>query len=121
MARLLSPPPDAQRMLFQSLDISRTVRMIEARYSSSGRGRSRYPVRAMLEVDQEALIHLRVWRGFIVEGDPELVGLYHQRMMMEHYLDSHGEAKERPVEVSVPRGVSGSAARNAMDRKIRPC
>ena len=39
---------DAQRMLFQSLDISRTVRRIEGKYSSSGRGRPRYPVRAML-------------------------------------------------------------------------
>ena len=38
---------DAQRMLFQSLDISRTVRRIEGKYSSSGRGRPRYPVRAM--------------------------------------------------------------------------
>ena len=35
-------------MLFQSLDISRTVRRIEGKYSSSGRGRPRYPVRAML-------------------------------------------------------------------------
>lgn len=38
---------DAQRMLFQSLDISRTVRWIEAKYSNSGRGRPR-SVRAML-------------------------------------------------------------------------
>jgi len=35
-------------MLFQSLDISRTVRRIEGEYSSSDRGRPRYPVRAML-------------------------------------------------------------------------
>ena len=39
---------DAQGMLFQSLDISRTVRRIEGKYSSSGRGRPRYPVRVML-------------------------------------------------------------------------
>jgi hypothetical protein len=35
-------------VLFESLDIGRTVRRIEGRYSSSGRGRPRYPVRAML-------------------------------------------------------------------------
>jgi transposase len=39
---------DAQRMLFRSLDISRTVRRVEAKYCNSGRGRPRYPVRAML-------------------------------------------------------------------------
>ena len=40
--------------------------------------------------------------------------------LMEHYLDFHGEAEERPVEVSVSRGVSGSAAKNAMDPKDTP-
>jgi transposase len=43
-----APTLDAQESLFQSLDISHTVKRIEAKYSSSGRGRPRYPVRAML-------------------------------------------------------------------------
>ena len=33
---------------------------------------------------KKPLIHLRIRRGFIVEGDPQLVRFYHQRMMVEH-------------------------------------
>jgi transposase len=34
--------------LFSELDISVTVRQVEARYANSGKGRPRYPVRSML-------------------------------------------------------------------------
>jgi hypothetical protein len=48
MARKGISALDAQKILFQGVDISKTVRRIETKYSSSGRGRPRYHVRAML-------------------------------------------------------------------------
>jgi IS605 OrfB family transposase len=42
------PTLDPQKSLFQSIDIRFTVKQIETGYSGSGRGRPRYPVRAML-------------------------------------------------------------------------
>ena len=48
MAKGGSSALDAQKTLFECLDINCTVRRVEARYRNSGRGRRRYPVRAML-------------------------------------------------------------------------
>ena len=48
MAKGGSSALDAQKTLFECLDINCTVQRIEARYRNSGRGRRRYPVRAML-------------------------------------------------------------------------
>jgi len=41
-------PLDTLKLMFSMMDISLTVRRIEARYANSGRGRPRYPVRSML-------------------------------------------------------------------------
>jgi len=41
-------PLDALKYLFSKIDISLTVRHVEALYVNSGRGRPRYPVRSML-------------------------------------------------------------------------
>lgn len=41
-------PLDTLKLLFSMMDISLTVKCIEARYANSGRGRNRYPVRSML-------------------------------------------------------------------------
>jgi transposase len=48
LAKVGSSALDAQKTLFECLDINCTVQRIEARYRNSGRGRRRYPVRAML-------------------------------------------------------------------------
>ena len=41
-------PVDTLKLLFSEMDISVTVRQVEARYANSGKGRPRYPVRSML-------------------------------------------------------------------------
>ncbi|PIU60072.1 hypothetical protein COS86_00945 [Candidatus Bathyarchaeota archaeon CG07_land_8_20_14_0_80_47_9] len=41
-------PLDTLKLFFSNVDISLTVRRIEARYAGSGKGRPRYPVRSML-------------------------------------------------------------------------
>jgi len=41
-------PVDTLKLLFSQIDISITVKQIEARYANSGKGRPRYPVRSML-------------------------------------------------------------------------
>ena len=48
MAKGGSSALDAQKTLFECLDINCTVQRVEARYRNTGRGRRRYPVRAML-------------------------------------------------------------------------
>jgi len=46
--RFLGLPLDTLKLLFSNIDISVTVRLIEAEYANSGKGRHRYPVRSML-------------------------------------------------------------------------
>lgn len=41
-------PVDTLKLLFSEMDISVTVKAVEARYANSGKGRPRYPVRSML-------------------------------------------------------------------------
>ena len=41
-------PLDTLKLLFSSIDISITVKQVEAHYVNSGKGRPRYPVRSML-------------------------------------------------------------------------
>ena len=41
-------PVDTLKLLFSQIDISLTVKQVEARYVNSGKGRPRYPVRSML-------------------------------------------------------------------------
>jgi len=41
-------PIDTLKLLFSSIDISITVKQVEAQYVNSGKGRPRYPVRSML-------------------------------------------------------------------------
>jgi transposase len=41
-------PVDTLKLLFSEIDISVTVKQVEAKYVNSGKGRPRYPVRSML-------------------------------------------------------------------------
>ena len=41
-------PVDTLKLLFSQIDISLTVKQVEAKYVNSGKGRPRYPVRSML-------------------------------------------------------------------------
>ena len=41
-------PVDTLKLLFSEIDISLTVKQVEAKYVNSGKGRPRYPVRSML-------------------------------------------------------------------------
>ena len=41
-------PVDTLKLLFSQIDISITVKQVEAKYVNSGKGRPRYPVRSML-------------------------------------------------------------------------
>jgi transposase len=41
-------PVDTLKLLFSEMDISITVKQVEAKYVNSGKGRPRYPVRSML-------------------------------------------------------------------------
>jgi transposase len=41
-------PVDTLKLLFSEIDISVTVKQVEAKYVNSGKGRPRYPVRPML-------------------------------------------------------------------------
>lgn len=48
MDRFLGLPLDTLKLLFSNIDMGFTVRLIEAEYADSGRGRHRFSVRSML-------------------------------------------------------------------------
>ena len=62
---------------------------------------------------KKPLINLRVKHGFMVEGDPELVGQYHKRMMVEHVF-KHGMGEAEPRQPKMERGSKGPHARSPM-------